>query len=976
MRFGQRVHGMQIPQWAPFYFNYNAFKRIVKAALTRDSEAEAKAQSIEVLDALIHEIASVDSFYNDTFARIYDQEKRLPHQNEALHATIDALLSHVDERELSEFFRAAAEVREDILSLQWYGKVNHDGLHRILVKLQGAWANDNQIQESLDRSIIHRFVIKIGRDRKSSILQASAASLSENQYSVNLLKNMFQRMQPRQQHGIWEKDSLGRLPIHYAAAYGLPKTCLFLLSCMQTRHWDKDQSLDSTDDVLMRDLLGYTPLHLAVVGKHTEATKILLAAHSNRFGSETITDDEPLKILSGELLAIALSSESHEIIEALLDAGVDVTYRNDRGETLPYIASRAGHERWVSRLLDIHSCRTEHINTPELAYGRTPLLIASAQGNLAIVEVLTRAGADHTARNYFGWSALELAAYRGHMAVMKFLGRVLLETTTLAGGLFSKDLGVSSLPCAGSFRKAKSLIARNAFQGNYQNTRHETQIVLNLGSLDTRKSSPAVDLGSYTEFDGAFPGYQTSFSLELSVIGAEGPRYIIHLPVLDDTTNMPCVFSAKDPSDVKVSIQVFRESTPVGCGIALLDHLRNGLGSHRESLVRDFTIPILERKSFRFIGTVTITVIVVTPFRHSTVVQPAATDVWKNPACTQLVGHRGLGENFAKSERLQLGENSIQSFLTALDLGASCLELGVLCFDVQMTKDHVPVIYHDYLTSETGTDSPMHTLSFEQFMYLSKSQSHRSDRASCADREASVDLDSQERRRRRAFSLSTDACDERRAQDFIDRMRPTFEWGYKGYKGNTRGCYIHELFVTLEEALLKVPERFPINIEIKYSVLWEAAKWEMDIWTIELNTFLDGILEKIYRFARSRVIIFSSFAPEICIALRFKQHDYPVLFLNEAGLIPTSDVRASSMQDAVHFARSWALDGIVEASDPLVFCPRLIGLTKSHDLICASWGLLNNDPKSAKIQAEAGLDAIIADDVHKISKALAEDLVK
>lgn len=723
-----------------------------------------------MLNALIHEIASVDSFYNDAFARIYDQEKRLPHQNEALHATIDALLSHVDERELSEFFRAAAEVREDILSLQWYGKVNHDGLHRILAKLQGAWANDNQIQESvganlyrldfeargqcsqslkrvesfmsdlslaiartrmstqerhvslhlhahlheclpiksletlyrtirgddvtaltsllsqpslakkadrmraisalslccisygsplcltllleklaqvddsiqLDRSIIHRFVIKIGRDRKSSIRKASAASLSENQYSVSLLKNMFQRMQPRQQHGIWEKDSLGRLPIHYAAAYGLPKTCLFLLSCMQTRHWDKDQSLDSTDDVLMRDLLGYTPLHLAVVGKHTEATKILLAAHSNRFGSETITDDEPLKILSGELLAIALSSESHEIIEGLLDAGVDVTYRNDRGETLPYIASRAGHERWVSRLLDIHSCRTEHINTPELAYGRTPLLIASAQGNLAIVEVLTRAGADHTARNYFGWSALELAAYRGHMAVMKFLGRVLLETTTLAGGLFSKDLGVSSLPCAGSFRKAKSLIARNALQGNYQNTRHETQIVLNLGSLDTRRSSPAVDLGSYTEFDGAFPGYQTSFSLELSVIGAEGPRYIIHLPVLDDTTNMPCVFSAKDPSDVKVSIQVFRESTPVGCGIALLDHLRNGLGSHRESLVRDFTIPILERESFRFIGTVTITVIVVTPFRHSTVVQPAATDVWKNPACTQLVGHRGM----------------------------------------------------------------------------------------------------------------------------------------------------------------------------------------------------------------------------------------------------------------------------------------------------------------------------------------------
>ena len=34
--------------------------------------------------------------------------------------------------------------------------------------------------------------------------------------------------------------------------------------------------------------------------------------------------------------------------------------------------------------------------------------------------------------------------------------------------------------------------------------------------------------------------------------------------------------------------------------------------------------------------------------------------------------------------------------------------------DVQLTKDHVPVIYHDFLVSETGTDSPMHTLTLDQ----------------------------------------------------------------------------------------------------------------------------------------------------------------------------------------------------------------------------------------------------------------------
>jgi len=33
---------------------------------------------------------------------------------------------------------------------------------------------------------------------------------------------------------------------------------------------------------------------------------------------------------------------------------------------------------------------------------------------------------------------------------------------------------------------------------------------------------------------------------------------------------------------------------------------------------------------------------------------------------------------------------------------------------VQLTKDHVPVVYHDFIVSETGTDLPLHNLSLEQ----------------------------------------------------------------------------------------------------------------------------------------------------------------------------------------------------------------------------------------------------------------------
>lgn len=34
--------------------------------------------------------------------------------------------------------------------------------------------------------------------------------------------------------------------------------------------------------------------------------------------------------------------------------------------------------------------------------------------------------------------------------------------------------------------------------------------------------------------------------------------------------------------------------------------------------------------------------------------------------------------------------------------------------DVQLTKDSVPVIYHDFLMSETGLDAPVHNISLEQ----------------------------------------------------------------------------------------------------------------------------------------------------------------------------------------------------------------------------------------------------------------------
>lgn len=136
----------------------------------------------------------------------------------------------------------------------------------------------------------------------------------------------------------------------------------------------------------------------------------------------------------------------------------------------------------------------------------------------------------------------------------------------------------------------------------------------------------------------------------------------------------------------------------------------------------------------------------------------------------------------------------------------------------------------------------------------------------------------------------------------------------------------------------------------EYPMLWEAEDRDMDFFAIELNLFVDTILGMVYRLGGKRSITFSSFSPDICIALFTKQQDYPVLFINKAGSVQTGDLRASNLQQAIHFAKTWRLAGIVMLSDVFVLCPELLRYAKSAGLVCGSYGNMNDDPIYAKVR--------------------------
>ncbi|KAI4255168.1 MAG: hypothetical protein L6R42_006873 [Xanthoria sp. 1 TBL-2021] len=488
--------------------------------------------------------------------------------------------------------------------------------------------------------------------------------------------------------------------------------------------------------------------------------------------------------------------------------------------------------------------------------------------------------------------------------------------------------------------------------------------------MDMRKSIQAVCLDRIPLKSAHTTQLDTALSIVVSATGANGEPFIIDLPVQDNINTEPIVFTATDATKVKLLFDIVHtyagnSNQVVGRGVALLSSIKPSIGSQRITLQGDVAVPIVAASTLEVIGLVNFNFLVIKPFSHPNMTITENQTYWKSMSSTMVIGHRGLGKNVAARRSLQLGENTIQSFIAAANLGASYVE-----FDVQLTKDHVPVIYHDFLVSETGIDAPVHTLTLEQFLHINDSRTPRASRPTSPvlKHQDLPKIKTADPRRNRSMSLGYSNQDG--DPDMSERMKHTRDFKEKGYKGNSRGNFIQAPFTTLEEMFKKLPQHVGFNIEMKYPMLHESEEQEMDTYAVELNSFVDTVLTKVYDLGHNRPIIFSSFNPDICLLLSFKQPSIPVLFLTDAGTYPVGDIRASSLQEAVRFASRWNLLGIVAAAEPLVLCPRLVKVVKESGLVCVSYGTLNNDGEKVKLQVDEGIDAVIVDSVLAIRKGL------
>jgi glycerophosphodiester phosphodiesterase len=862
------------------------------------------------------------------------------------------------------------------------------------------------------RNCIHRLVISIGRSHTSSDAEPSAEMslrgadaddqfitpaaaptlpppkvLQEAQQrqllgmdddSVLLLQYLLDQLKPAHRSSLLARDAAGRTPLHYGAQYGFKIVCQVIIQHLQA--WKLFRVEGGIDGAEWQDNEGWAPLHLSVVGGHPLTTKALLDAENWQGSNETKATVRCNQPKSSAVLAMAVKANFLDIVRLLIDAEVDINYQDQQGETALHVAARYGHDACAKSLLEGSPLQNAKTELAEYTYAWTPLFTASVDGNAGVVELLIEAGADVDRIDSSGWTAKEHASLRGHIEIARLLAEVTAtpestpsETSTSAS---------TSPPTSSSLTDRKS----NAYNGQptpaktsepvksfgHRYLSDETMILVNLGTMDTRKTVTAVNLDRIPLANAHSTQLDTALSIVVSATGAKGEPEIIDLPVQDNTATEPIVFLAPDATKVRLLFDLVptyagSKERVVGRGVALLSSIKPNVGSKRITLQGDTTVPIIAANTLEVIGTVTFNFLVITPFKHPRMSVTEQQTYWKSMASTMVIGHRGLGKNIAGRKSLQLGENTIQSFISAANLGASYVE-----FDVQLTKDLVPVIYHDFLVSETGIDAPVHTLTLEQFLHVNDSRTPRGSRPPSPvlkDLKA-ADIKGFDSRRQRSMSVGGPNTWD--PFDMSEKMKHTRDFKKKGFKGNSRGNHIQEPFATLQDMFKKLPKTVGFNIEMKYPMLHESEEEEMDTYAVELNSFVDTVLQTVYDMGHGRNMIFSSFNPDICLLLSFKQPSIPVLFLTDSGTVPVGDIRASSLQEAIRFASRWNLLGVVSNAEPLVISPRLVKVVKESGLVCVSYGAINNDPEKVQAQVKEGIDAVIVDSVLAIRKELTQ----
>lgn len=299
-------------------------------------------------------------------------------------------------------------------------------------------------------------------------------------------------------------------------------------------------------------------------------------------------------------------------------------------------------------------------------------------------------------------------------------------------------------------------------------------------------------------------------------------------------------------------------------------------------------------------------------------------------------GHRGMGENlWNDNEPLMLPclwrENTVKSFTKAEQHGATFVE-----FDVQVTKDSVPVVWHDDTITFGSAAAPI----------------------TCSIRE---------------LTLQEFKCLGPRATDGIGTLRELIPL-QRQFRSKKTGqpsagidlwhCFDDDQLPSLADVFQSVPKNMGLNLEVKMTTPADVERTPSK----EVNFVVNAILNTIDSCAsldapHAGPLVLSSFDPEVCAALKERQQELPVFFLTTGGSQLHADRRRMSVEAAIDLALEERLNGIVVDTSVLKLHQELVGVATMQGLKVMTYGLGNDDPEWILAQSELGVHAAVVDDV-------------
>ena len=203
-------------------------------------------------------------------------------------------------------------------------------------------------------------------------------------------------------------------------------------------------------DVNMQDdMMGYTPLYLAVMANSPEMTKLLISNGAdinkkdktygytplmmalqsgyNSIAKLLIADGADIKIKgNNEATALILAAmNSREMVEVLLLKGADIKARSDNGSgvmtncVMGIISGRVSID--LADFLLAKGADIDEVNTTDYYGGYTPLFWAVEDNNKELVSFLIQNGANVNAKSVKGQTPLSLAEKGGYADIVEIL---------------------------------------------------------------------------------------------------------------------------------------------------------------------------------------------------------------------------------------------------------------------------------------------------------------------------------------------------------------------------------------------------------------------------------------------------------------------------------------------------------------------------------------------------------------------------